>query len=228
MDNTKEENIKNFIEGVKDTWADGRDMEELLNGLEDTLDFGNWDVRTWFRDPHMFALNVKGKGFGDYDKINKDGRFSDLGYDENSYYDYNQSNNQILFEEYERTFDEKFALSLYAGGRMGGWWGFKIDDLDSSFEYCFEWDSQKLNDFYESYGLPLFADASEFDSELDWYELGQEAADEHFDELFGMIKFKPEFKQSLEEFAGTIYRVSDDMEADAYNDEAFENITSYE
>lgn len=223
-----EESLKNFISGVEDVFYNSGELENVIERNIETLDFGRWDVRTWYHEPHMFALDVKGKGFGDFDKINKDNRFSSRGYTEESYFDYNQSNNEILFNEWSREFQDEFALDLVAGGRSGGWWGFKIDDLYSSFEYCFQFNEAKLKEFYDNKGLPLFGDASEFDTGIDFYEIGEETADSNFEDVLNMIEFKPEFKKMLEEFANNIDSASASMEGDEYNDEAFLNITGYD
>ncbi len=190
---------------------------------------GPWAVRTYRFGNHLLALNVKGKGFGDFEKINKGGRFSSLGYDQENYYDYNQSNNELFFKDWEEKFLDKFNLSLCVAGRSGGWWGFTTEDLKDNFNEIFQLNEENIRNIFNSKYPTLLKDVEEFDSDYD----DEELADEIFDELSGeelakLVEFKPEFITMCDEFSESVATTSDLMEGDDYNDEAFENITQYD
>lgn len=216
-----EQNFKDFKEAIKDRIRES-DIEDILSDLEDTLDIGYWSLRTWYHEHHLFALNVKGKGAGSWDSFNKEGRADSAGISLESYGDSNFEHNRFIFEMWDEEFQRDFGLELFSGGRSGGWWGFKPEDISSSFDDCFTIDDEKLKALYDKYATTLFNDASEFDDDISFYEIGEEVYDEASpEELNELIRFSEPFKEKLEEFADGINKESDYMETDEYNDEEF-------
>lgn len=217
----KRQDFNDFKEAIIDRIKES-DIEDILSNLEDTIDIGTWSLRTWYLESHLFALNVKGKGGGNWDSFNKDGRAESADISFESYDESNYLHNKYIFEMWDEEFQKEFGLELYSGGRSGGWWGFKPEDISSSFEYCFTIDDEKLKVLYNKYANTLFNDAAEFDDDISFYEIGDEVYDEASpEELNELIRFSAPFKEKLEEFADGINKESDYMETDEYNDEEF-------
>lgn len=219
----EQNNFNDFKEAIKDRIRESG-IEDILENLVGTLDIGDWDLRTYYHGTHLFALNVKGKGFGNYDSFNKEGRAENIGVSSEKYLDNNFKHNTDFFETWADEFQNDFAIQLNAGGRSGGWWGFEPDDISSSFDYCFTFNDEKLKALYDKYATTLFNDASEFDGDISFYEIGEEVYDEASpEELDELIKFSSSFREKLEEFANSVNKESDFMETDEYNDEEFES-----
>ena len=95
---TLESYFKDFYDWFYDYLVgDGID-EDTIETLADKQLDGPWDVRTYFHEPHLLALNVKGKGAGDWGKYDLDGRASKFDADEGQYYDMLQGNIDSFFE----------------------------------------------------------------------------------------------------------------------------------
>lgn len=216
-----EQNFNDFKEAFIDRIKES-DIEDILSNLEDTLDIGNWSLRTWHLASHLFALNVKGKGGGSWDSFNREGRAESAGISLEDYENSTFYHNESVFDMWDEEFQRDFGLELFSGGRSGGWWGFKPEDISSSFEDCFTVDDEKLKVLYNKYATTLFNDASEFDDDISFYEIGNEVYDEASqEELNELIRFSAPFKEKLEAFADGINKESDFMETNEYNDEEF-------
>lgn len=216
-----EQNFNDFKEAFIDRIKESG-IEDILSNLEDTLDIGNWSLRTWHLASHLFALNVKGKGGGSWDSFNREGRAESAGISLEDYGNSTFYHNEAVFDMWDEEFQRDFGLELFSGGRSGGWWGFKPEDISSSFEDCFAVDDEKLKVLYNKYATTLFNDASEFDDDISFYEIGNEVYDEASqEELNELIRFSAPFKEKLEAFADGINKESDFMETNEYNDEEF-------
>jgi len=219
-----ESEFSEFKEYFLDELFDILDVEEVCQNNAEQLN-GTWDVRTWYLSQHMFALNVKGKGLGDYDKANKDNRLSDKGYNEEDYWRYNDENNTFFYNEWNERFQNEIGIDLAVGGRSGGWWGFYINDIEDNKSDIFEVSDEAIKNLWDTKAPTLFADANEFDDEVDYSEIGQEVADElSADEVSEIVHFKKSFIDLCNEFAESIDSTSSYMEDDTYNDEVYNNM----
>jgi hypothetical protein len=189
-------------------------VEDFLKRAADKLP-GTWKVRTAHRDPLFFGLNVKGKGFGDYDKFNKDNRWEKMGVGIDEYYDVIYDEIGIYFREWERWFSDNFGLNLDAQGRSGGYWGFTIEDL-TNFDYVLELNKdviQSALDRLEKDGIDL--DEEYFVSDTIINSMTEE-------ELDDLIRFNPKMLKALTQFTNCLFEASDYRETDEYSDDLYE------
>lgn len=188
-------------------------VEDFLKRTADSLQ-GNWEIRTAHRDPKFFGLNVKGKGFGDYNKVNKNNRWEEMGVGVDEYYDIISDENESIFFEWDRIFSDNFGLDLMVQGRSDGYWGFKIEDL-TDFDYVLELNS----DIVQAALNRLAKDGIDLD---EVYSISDTIIDSMSeDELDNLIKFKPELLKALNEFTNAIYDASDYRETDDYAEDIF-------
>jgi hypothetical protein len=176
---------------------------------------GEWKVRTAHRDPLFFGLNVKGKGFGDYDKINRDNRWEEMGVGLDEYYDVISNENEVFFMEWDREFSDGFGLELGVQGRSGGYWGFTIEDL-TDFDYVLELNKdvvQSALDRLEKDGIDL--DEEYFVSDTIINSMTEE-------ELDNLIRFNPKMLKALTDFTNCIFEASDYRETDEFSDDIYE------
>lgn len=202
--------IYEIIEYIKDYDI----VEDFLKRAANDLP-GDWKVRTAHMDPKFFGLNVKGKGFGDYDKINKDNRWEDMGVGLDEYYDVISNENEIFFMEWDREFSDGFGLELGVQGRSGGYWGFTVEDL-TDFDYVLELNKdvvQSALDRLEANGIDL--DEEYFVSDTIINTMSEE-------ELDRLIRFNPKMLKALTEFTNCIFEASDYRETDEWSNDIYE------
>ena len=176
---------------------------------------GEWKVRTAHNDPLFFGLNVKGKGFGDYDKINRDNRWEEMGVGLDEYYDVISNENEVFFMEWDREFSDSFGLELGVQGRSGGYWGFTIEDL-TDFDYVLELNKdvvQSVLDRLEKDGIDL--DEEYFVSDTIINRMTEE-------DLDNLIRFNPKMLKALTDFTNCIFEASDYRETDEFSDDIYE------
>lgn len=176
---------------------------------------GEWKVRTAHSDPLFFGLNVKGKGFGDYDKINRDNRWEEMGVGLDEYYDVISNENEVFFMEWDREFSDSFGLELGVQGRSGGYWGFTIEDL-TDFDYVLELNKdviQSALDRLEKDGIDLDEEYLVSDTIID--SMTEE-------ELDNLIRFNPKMLKALTDFTNCIFEASDYRETDEFSDDIYE------
>ena len=158
--------------------------DQLADKLNDITE-GSWDNRTYHYQPDFVALNVKGKGMGDYSKV------SDI-LSEEDYMAELGRHIQYFFDDWERIFREDFGLTLDVMGRSGGWWGFKADDL-TDFRYVLQLKEDKVKELYSQ------MDAESIDEYTDFYELfDTDESDAFFEGDF--FDFREEFVEKVNEF----------------------------
>lgn len=202
--------IYEIIEYIKDYDIIKDFLKKAANDLP-----GAWKVRTAHTDPEFFGLNVKGKGFGDYDKINKDNRWEDMGVGLDEYYDVISNENEVFFMEWDREFSDGFGLELGVQGRSGGYWGFTVEDL-TDFDYVLELNKdmvQSALDRLEANGIDL--DEEYFVADTIINTLSEE-------ELDDLIRFNPKMLKALTEFTNCIFEASDYRETDEWSDDIYE------
>lgn len=202
-----------FADYIRDDAATNEDVIESL--AERQLD-GNWDVRTWYHEPHMLALNVKYKGQGDWDKFNKDGRAEKMDYSAEDYYNMINMNQSDYFNDWADTFKEELGLDLYCGGRSGGWWGFKIDDFSYS---SFVVDKEKVRKLFDEKANTLLLDSDEDDEDMQ--ELAYDLSNEV--DISEYLSFEPEFVNLCNQFSTAINSDSEWWESDEWNDDKYQN-----
>lgn len=188
-------------------------IEDFLKRASDYLQ-GNWKIRKVQRDPKFFGLDVKGKGFGDYNKVNKNNRWEEMGVGIDEYYDIISDENEQIFFEWDRIFSDNFGLDLAVQGRSDGYWGFTIEDL-TDFDYVLE-----LNkDVLQSVLNRIEKDGIDLDEEYSISDTIIDSMSE--DELDNLIEFKPKLLKTLNEFTNAIYEASDYRETDDYAEDIF-------
>lgn len=206
-------NAENYTYDIIDYIKDYDMVEDFLKREASNLS-GTWEVRTANNNPKFFGLNVKGKGFGDYNKVNKNNRWEEMGIGLDEYYDIISDENEQIFFEWDRIFSDNFGLDLMVQGRSGGYWGFKIEDL-TDFDYVLE-----LNkDIIQAALNRLAKDGIDLDEEYSISDTIIDSMSE--DELDNLIKFKPELLKALTEFTNAIYDASDYRETDDYAEDIF-------
>lgn len=189
-----------FLQDLEACIRDTDLIPDFLERVSKSLP-GRWVVRKAYHEPVLFGLDVKNKGFGDFDKVNKDNRWEDLGLTGDDYYDILRGENEILFEDWCDRFFNQFGLKLIILGRMGGYWGFKVEDLDDFNGIL------KINEAVVAKYL----------------EAGYEEAEEVFDnmetsDLDNLIELDPTFKEYLVTFTEDIQNISNERETDEYAD----------
>jgi len=194
------------FEVFKDTLQDYvYENMDLGNRLADKLNEvtnGKWDNRTYHYQPDFVALNVKGKGTGDYSKV------SDT-ISEDDYYQLIERNISMFFNNWETVFKEEFGLTLDVTGRSGGWWGFKADDL-TDFNYVLQLKEDKVKELYSKMNTESVEESiyNVFDSdEIDYF----------FEQDF--FDFREEFVTTVNNFVEDINSASEDWESDEWNNE---------
>lgn len=194
------------FEVFKDTLQDYvYENMDLGNRLADKLNEvtnGKWDNRTYHYQPDFVALNVKGKGTGDYSKV------SDT-ISEDDYYQLIERNISMFFKNWETVFKEEFGLTLDVTGRSGGWWGFKADDL-TDFNYVLQLKEDKIKELYSKMNTEAVEESiyNVFDSdEIDYF----------FEQDF--FDFREEFVTTVNNFVEDINSASEDWESDEWNNE---------
>lgn len=198
------------IEGIKDCDV----VQYFLKRAAADLP-GEWKVRTAHRDPLFFGLNVKGKGFGDYNKFNKDNRWEEMGVGIDEYYDVIYDETRIYFKEWERWFSDNFGLDLNVQGRSGGYWGFTIEDL-TDFDYVLELNEDVVQSVLDRLGK----DGIDLDEE---YSVSVTIIDSmNEDELDNLIRFNPKMLKALTQFTNCLFEASDYRETDEYSDDLYE------
>lgn len=210
MSYNAEDYTYDVIEGIKDYDI----VQDFLKRAAADLP-GEWKVRTAYRDPLFFGLNVKGKGFGDYDKINRDNRWEEMGVGLDEYYDVISNENEVFFMEWDREFSDSFGLDLGVQGRSGGYWGFTIEDL-TDFDYVLELNEdviQSVLDRLEKDGIDLDEEYSVSDTIIDSMTE---------DELDNLIRFNPKMLKALTDFTNCIFEASDYRETDEFSDDIYE------
>jgi hypothetical protein len=217
---TLESYFKEFYDWFYDYLvADGID-EDTIETLADKQLDGPWDVRTYFHEPHLLALNVKGKGAGDWDKYDLNGRASKFDADYDQYYNMLQGNIDSFFEGWAETFKEDYGVDLYAGGRSGGWWGFKIDDIDTDSD-IFQMNKEKVRQLFDTKAPTLLLSEGEEDEDFDIQDFAYDLASEV--DASEYISFTPSFVRDCNYFYSEIIQTSDEWESQDWNDEQFEN-----
>lgn len=175
--------------------------DKLADKLNDITE-GSWDNRTYHYQPDFVALNVKGKGMGDYSKVSdilsEDDYIAELG-----------RSIQYFFDDWERIFKEDFGLILDVMGRSGGWWGFKADDL-TDFRYVLQLNEDKVKELYSK------MEAESIDEYTDFYELfDTDDSDDFFEGDF--FDFREDFAVMVNNFVNDVKATSDHFEGDEYN-----------
>lgn len=183
-----------FKDTLQDYVYENMDLGDRLADKLNEVTNGKQDNRTYHYQPDFVALNVKGKGTGDYSKV------SDT-ISEDDYYQLIERNISMFFNNWETVFKEEFGLTLDVTGRSGGWWGFKADDL-TDFNYVLQLKEDKVKELYSN------ADA-EFaeDDELDYF----------FKQDF--FDFREEFVTTVNNFVEDINSASENWESDEWNNE---------
>ena len=207
-------NAENYTYDIIDYIKDSDMVEDFLKREASNLP-GTWEVRTANNNPKFFGLNVKGKGFGDYNKINRDNRWEDMGVGLDEYYDIISDENEALFMEWDREFSDGFGLELGVQGLSGGYWGFTVEDL-TNFDYVLELNKdivQSALDRLEDDGIDLNEEYSIADTIIN--SMTEE-------ELGEFIKFKTEMLKALTDFTNSIYKASDYRETDEWSDNIYE------
>lgn len=219
--NESQENAFNkFLEGFTESFQENGIDESLLDTLSGPLD-GNWDLRTWFHETHLFALNVKYKGQIDLDRFNLNGRAEEAGIDLDSVYQ-RHSDFAItdFFNDWDSRFSTELGINLSAGGRSGGWWGFNAEKLCKD-EDIIQFNIPALEQYYNEHSATLFNGADEEDEDAEFqagqdffYECSQE-------ELAKYIKFSNKFIELCNEFSHDVDETSKVFGSDEYADEEF-------
>lgn len=194
---TFKDNLESYIYENMDL---GDKLADKLNDITE----GSWDNRTYHYQPDFVALNVKGKGMGDYSKVSdilsEDDYIAELG-----------RSIQYFFNDWEQIFREDFGLTLGVMGRSGGWWGFKADDL-TDFKYVLQLNEDKVKELYSK------MDAESIDEYTDFYELfDTDDSDDFFEGDF--FDFTEDFAVMVNNFVNDIKATSDHFEGDEYNNE---------
>lgn len=192
-----------FKDLLEDYVHENIDMGDLLAEKLNYLTDGQWDNRTYHYKPDFVALNVKGKGAGDYSKV------SDI-LSEDEYYGELDMNIQYFFNEWEEIFRNNFGLSLDVMGRSGGWWGFKADDL-TDFGYVLHLKEDRVNDYYSK----LDAESKEYDNIYNVFDESEIEA--FFEEDF--FDFDQNFIDTINKFIDSVNQTSDEWESDEWNNE---------
>lgn len=192
-----------FKDLLEDYVHENIDMGDLLAEKLNYITDGQWDNRTYHYQPDFVALNVKGKGAGDYSKV------SDI-LSEDEYYGELDMNIQYFFNEWEEIFRNNFGLSLDVMGRSGGWWGFKADDL-TDFGYVLHLKEDRVNDYYSK----LDAESKEYDNIYNVFD--ESEIDAFFEEDF--FDFDQNFIDTINKFIDNVNQTSDEWESDEWNNE---------
>ena len=207
-------NADDYTYDIMDYIKDSDIVEDFLKRAADDLP-GAWKVRTAYNDPKFFGLNVKGKGFGDYNKINRDNRWEEMGVGLDEYYDVISDENEVLFMEWDREFSDGFGLELGVQGRSGGYWGFTVEDL-TDFNYVLE-----LNkDIVQSALNRLEKDGIDLDEEYSIADTIINSMTE--EELDKLIRFNHKMLKALTKFTNSIFEASDYRETDEWSDDIYE------
>lgn len=218
-ENTNESALKEFKDGLEE-WirADSGVSEEVIEILADRQLEGCWDVRTWFHEPHMLALNVKGKGGGNWDSFNRGGRAEAQEVSEDYYWNVMQQNIQVFYNGLNNSANDELGISVYSGGRSGGWWGFKIDDINNDFTDILEWNDEAVRTAFEKGAPTLFGETDE----VDFFEEGEDyASGLEQEEVANLLRFTNKFVNFCNTMEGDIQATSDYWETDESNDEEF-------
>lgn len=196
--------FETFKEDLIDYVYENIDLGDPLADKLNKITNGSWDNRTYHYQPDFVALNVKGKGAGDYSKV------ADK-ITENDYYDSLGRSIQYFFNDWERIFREDFGLNFDVMGKNGGWWGFKADDL-TDFRYVLQLNENKAKELYDK------MDAESIDEDIDFYDLFNDDVDDFF-ENDDFFEFREEFVEKINEFVDDVNTTSDHFASDDYNNE---------
>lgn len=195
-----------FLDNMK-SYIDEETIDNILSSVS-----GRWALRS-YRD-YYIVLNVKGKGMGNFDLYNKDGRAADVKLAAASYEDTIRYNIDGFYQDWRETFKDEFGVNLYVQGRMGGWWGFKEDDFLDKLTV----DNDKLREVFDSKYATLFAGTEDSDDEED---VAVEVLEDDSVNLAEIIKIDPEFKSYMEDFVASVDKTSDYWESKEFNDEQY-------
>lgn len=195
-----------FLDNMK-SYIDEETIDNILSSVS-----GRWALRS-YRDYYV-VLNVKGKGWGNFELYNKDNRAPDVKAAEHNYENNLQYYRDGFYQDWRETFRDEFGVELYIMGRMGGWWGFKEDDFIDRLTI----DSDKLRRVFEEKYSTLFAGTEDSDDEED---VAVEVLEDDSINLAEIIKIDPEFKSYMEDFAASVDKTSDYWESKEFNDEQY-------
>lgn len=196
--------FETFKDDVESYVYENMDLGDQLADKLNNITEGSWDNRTYHYKPDFVALNVKGKGAGDYSKVSD--KIS-----EDDYYNSLSRSIQYFFDDWERIFREDFGLNFDVMGRSGGWWGFKADDL-TDFRYVLQLNEDKVKELYNKMG------AESIDEYTDFYELfDTDDSNDFFEGDF--FDFREEFVERVNEFVSDVNATSDHFASDDYNNE---------
>lgn len=196
--------FETFKDNLESYVYENIDLGDPLADKLNKITNGSWDNRTYHYRPDFVALNVKGKGAGDYSKVSD--KIS-----ENDYYDSLDRSIRYFFNDWEQIFREDFGLTLDVMGCSGGWWGFKADDL-TDFKYVLQLNEDKVKELYSK------MDAESIDEDIDFYDLFNDDVDDFF-ENDDFFEFREEFVEKVNEFVDDVDATSDHFASDDYNNE---------
>ena len=195
-----------FLDNMK-SYIDEETIDNILSSVS-----GRWALRS-YRDYYV-VLNVKGKGWGNFDLYNKDNRAASWKLASAGYESIMQHHQDDFYQEWNETFKEEFGVDVYVLGRSGGWWGFKEDDFLDELTV----DNDKLREVFDSRYATLFAGTEDSDDEED---VAVEVLEDDSVNLAEIIKIDPEFKSYMEDFAASVDKTSDYWESEEFNDEQY-------
>ena len=206
-------NFAQFKEAFEDNMKSYLNDAETLDGIIDKELSGRWSVRS-YRDYYV-VLNVKGKGFGDYDRFNKGDRAEKVN--KLAPYDYEKMmfhHIDDFWEDLKEDFQREFDIELCSLGRSGGWWGFRADEF---VDHIVVKDSA-LRDIYDQRVGTLFVGTEDED---DVEDIAVDVLEDMDVDLSSLVEIEPSFKESLEAMDASITKTSDYWETDEFNDEEY-------
>lgn len=217
---SQENAFNKFLEGFMEAFQENGIDEEILTMIDGPLN-GRWDLRTWYHETHMFALDVKYKGAPNWEKFNKEGRAEAIGADEDSFYQSHfDSNVYDFFGQWTTEFSTRLGINLMSGGRSGGWWGFSSEKLCQD-EDIIQVKIDKLREYYDAHSAELFNAADEEDEDEEFYAGQDFYCDCSTEELAEYFKLSDEFVELCNEFSSDVDSTSDYWDSDEFNDEEF-------
>jgi hypothetical protein len=196
-----------FLDNMK-SYIDEETIDNILSSVS-----GRWALRS-YRDYYV-VLNVKGKGFGNYDRFNFENRAEKVN--KLASYDYEKMMFRHIddfWDDLKEDFQREFGVELCSLGRYGGWWGFSADDF---VDHIVAKDSA-LRGIYDQRVGTLFVGTEDED---DVEDIAVDVLEDMSIDLSSLVEIEPSFKESLEAMDASITKTSDYWETDEFNDEEY-------
>lgn len=221
MESKEDENAKRQLEIFK---------EEILYRIYDNNRL-NFDILKYFVDTKlsnrwesydsdngiMLSLNVKGYGNGNWREFNKNNRAVDIGINFEIYDSKIHDLNMNFFNQWDKIFQRRFGIDLYAEGRSGGHWGFMLNDL---IRKGFELKDDEIQELYKK--TVKIADEEYLDYPGDLAAIAYDHFLKNNSDIEKYVEFKSEFLDSITEFEDALVERSNEISSSAFNDKLFD------